>query len=497
MKKSLLYSCALLTLAFVGCDNNDEFLGIEQVNPQGPQLSGTVISSQLASAVAGSSLNLANYASLDAEGVPMSYDNVPVLTYTVDQPIPENAEVYFVMQMASSSDFSNMVELDAVTLEGQQVGISCKAWDDAFRAMFGKAPFAKENYIRFEGYMVNDGEIIRLGGQDYYYGQTHLSVTPIDLNIKIEDAYYLIGTIDGWSLIGGVKFEHSDASPYDDPVFSISFEVTLDDVSNGGFYWKIVPQSVVDKYNQTQQEDWSTLFGPAKDGDTAMSGLLVNDAAGAGLITTAGQYLFKINMLDQSYDITNAIPSLWTPGGGNGWGFGSGELTTNDFISYGGFTILDGDFKLTDRAAWGGLEWSKGAEEGTIELGAPGNIPGPATKGVYWLNVNLGSLTYSYYIINNIGIIGGFPSNNWSSDYVQLSNSTANPLVYTGQITFPGGDVEWKFRANQNWDDVSLGGPLDNLNWHNGPNMASPGAGTYTVTLDLSKVPYTATFTAN
>ncbi len=50
---------------------------------------------------------------------------------------------------------------------------------------------------------------------------------------------------------------------------------------------------------------------------------------------------------------------------------------------------------------------------------------------------------------------------------------------------------EYKFRCDNDWA-INLGGSLDNLTF-GGDNLNFTEAGTYTVTLDLSKVPYSAT----
>ena len=55
-------------------------------------------------------------------------------------------------------------------------------------------------------------------------------------------------------------------------------------------------------------------------------------------------------------------------------------------------------------------------------------------------------------------------------------------------ITLNEGD-EYKFRCNNDWA-INLGG-VDEYNLvPNGANLKAPAAGTYTITLDLSVVPY-------
>ena len=58
-------------------------------------------------------------------------------------------------------------------------------------------------------------------------------------------------------------------------------------------------------------------------------------------------------------------------------------------------------------------------------------------------------------------------------------------LIWKGTIEFKGG--EFKFRCNDDWD-VNLGGDMQNLT-PGGANIASPGEGTYEVTLNLSQAP--------
>ncbi|MDE5651322.1 MAG: hypothetical protein K2I35_10075 [Duncaniella sp.] len=52
---------------------------------------------------------------------------------------------------------------------------------------------------------------------------------------------------------------------------------------------------------------------------------------------------------------------------------------------------------------------------------------------------------------------------------------------------------QFKFRANDGWD-INLGGSISDLQ-QNGENISFTDEGTYVVTLDLSAIPYTATFT--
>ena len=131
-----------------------------------------------------------------------------------------------------------------------------------------------------------------------------------------------------------------------------------------------------------------------------------------------------------------------------------------------------------------------GDEAGTIKLGA-GDIAGPA-DGLYWMNVNISNLTFTTKAIESIGVIGGFPDNDWASDFVELK-PTDDILVWAADITFADASTVWKFRTNGAWEAPNLGGEFDNLT-NDGANLKAPGVGTYTMTLDLRTVPYKVTF---
>ena len=90
------------------------------------------------------------------------------------------------------------------------------------------------------------------------------------------------------------------------------------------------------------------------------------------------------------------------------------------------------------------------------------------------------------YLAETLGVIGDATPGAW--DNSTALTPSADFLVWTGDVEFKAGG-EWKLRANNAWD-VNLGGDMNNLS-KDGSNIATPGEGVYTVTLDLSKLPYT------
>lgn len=473
MKKTIIYCTALLAMGLASCDVKSD-LGIMQTNPQDTPMNADGVTVSLVAPVADGVVNLENN-----KGAV-----IPVMSYSVDETFPAGATMEFDMEIAKDDSFANPISLQLVPIEGQTntYGIETSAWDEAFRNLLGKSPEAKANNVRIAAYINQGMQHIRVGGDDTWFGVKALTVTPVDLHISVESAYYLVGSINNWDLSTAVKFEHSDKSQYDDPVFTLALDIPAN-FETDGYWWKIVPESAF------VAQDWNGLFGTRTNGDNATEGVLYENGE-AGCLKVAGQYLFTINMLDCTYSVTQAIPMLYTPGGGNGWKFETGWLNTWDFANYFGFVHLNGDFKVTDRPEWGGFEWGAGEEAGTLKLGG-GNISG-MENGLYWMNVNIGTLTYTTKAIESISVIGGFPDNNWVSDFVEL-NPTDDILVWTADINFADANIEWKFRTNGGWEAPNLGNAFDKLE-NDGGNLKAPGVGSYTLTLDLRTIPYKCSF---
>jgi len=113
--------------------------------------------------------------------------------------------------------------------------------------------------------------------------------------------------------------------------------------------------------------------------------------------------------------------------------------------------------------------------------------------GYYLVNVNLATMTWSITPYT-WAIIGDATVKGWDGDTPMTYNPTTN--LWTVTTTLKAG--AFKFRANGNWD-VSLGNtkPAGSyLTAKDGGDITSPGAGTYTVSLNLSD-PSKPTYTAS
>ncbi|MGM9863299.1 MAG: SusF/SusE family outer membrane protein [Lepagella sp.] len=451
MKKIGLYMLGLLTaFGLAACDDSSD-LGIQQQNPQEAIMEANGLTVAWQSPIQGNTLSLPAYKD----------QAIPVISTVETKDLPAGATIDYEMQIASNADFS-----DAQTVAVENGAVLESDWDNAFKAIYHKDPAARVNYIRFAAYVIDGSQVSRLGGDDFWYGAKQLTVTPIDLQLPVEGTYYLYA--------GGeyIKMNHSAQHQYDDPNFSLIVEVSAAQ-AQAGYKWQIA------------NEGYSKVYGVSETGDPAdFSGNLVLDGA-QGVINAAGTYKIEVNMLDLTYHISYAFQTLNTPGPANGWSFDNNMLlTTNDYITYFGYVYIQQEFKLA-AGSWD-VNWGMGGTEGTLGAGGA-NIKVPS-DGLYYVVANLNELTYSLTKIETIGLIGGF--NGWGGQ-VNLTPS-ADYKTWTGDVTFTE-ETEWKFRMNDNWD-YNLGGAIDNL-VGGGDNLKS-AAGSYTVTLDLGKLPYSCTLTS-
>ena len=440
----------LTAFGLAACDDSSD-LGIQQQNPQEAIMEANGLTVAWQSPIQGNTLSLPAYKD----------QAIPVISTVETKDLPAGATIDYEMQIASNADFS-----DAQTVAVENGAVLESDWDNAFKAIYHKDPAARVNYIRFAAYVIDGSQVSRLGGDDFWYGAKQLTVTPIDLQLPVEGTYYLYA--------GGeyIKMNHSAQHQYDDPNFSLIVEVSAAQ-AQAGYKWQIA------------NEGYSKVYGVSETGDPAdFSGNLVLDGA-QGVINVAGTYKIEVNMLDLTYHISYAFQTLNTPGPANGWSFDNNMLlTTNDYITYFGYVYIQQEFKLA-AGSWE-VNWGMGGTEGTLGVGGA-NIKVPS-DGLYYVVANLNELTYSLTKIETIGLIGGF--NGWGGQ-ANLTPS-ADYKTWTGDVTFTE-ETEWKFRMNDNWY-YNLGGAIDNL-VGGGDNLKS-AAGSYTVTLDLGKLPYSCTLTS-
>lgn len=499
--KSLKYLSSLLVgLAFAACSQYEEPTPIVAVHEPQQGLNADGVSVTIDPSLYDA--EAATFIPADLEGYIRIGYPVKIADITIDPATynPSYSNFSATMELSGASDFAK-IETISTKIVDNVITVSAEDLSNAFQSVIGKNPATRKVYGRFaitasQGTGSNtEVANVRLGGNDFYYGPIEFEVTPVDLGIVIEEAYYLVGTANGWSGAAAdlIKFSHSDKSAYDDPVFTLTFDVDAETAA-AGWWWKIIPQSAIDE--ATDSFNWDAAYGVATDGDTAAEGVLVNEGAQAGKWDQQGTFQLTINMLDQTYEFKLAYPYLYTPGGGNGWSQTASMLIpTWDYAIYQGFTIADGEFKFSTQPNWGGISYGLGTApdaNGVGELSADGGAGNIAVSeaGLNFVYADIVNMTYKTPVkIETIGVIGAATPAGWDAQ-TNLTPSD-DMLTWTGTVAMTAG--EYKFRCNDNWD-IALGVDINDLSMQGGAeNLVCDEAGTYEITLYLGSLPYHAT----
>lgn len=387
---------------------------------------------------------------------------------TATPELAEGASVTFKLEASASDEFVTSVELPSTSINNTAT-ITAVDLDEAVKSLYGKAPNAREIYIRATYYIV-DGTTSSQMPTPVVLGP--VTVTPVSPVIETE--YYLIGNATGWNIedLEAYKFSHSGNDVYEDPIFSIL-------VNNLQGYFKIVPKS------SKEAASWDGLLGNTEDGNTALEGELVMDG-NAMRVEEPGWVKVTLNMMEGTYtiDIIGEMNlTLYVPGGHQGWNPETAPMlySQNFDFTYDGYVYFDGEheFKFTSSPSWNPPDYGDGGEEGVLAEGG-GNLK-VTEEGHYRINVDLSGSPYTYSVVKTEwGLIGDATPGGWDS-----STSMAYDVetgLWTVTATLEAKD--FKFRANDGWD-INVGGDLNNLTY-GGDNITVSEAGTYLITLDLS-----------
>lgn len=494
MKKLSIFLLGALAFAATSCEDGPSVPPI-QTNPQGPvyEVDGVTVEQP-----SESSFELKEYA--DAG------QNIPVANLAVSS-IPAGHTLKVVTFISKDESFSISKEVPC-TVKDNTVYITPDDFQNAYVTTISKSPAAKEIYLRYALYAVKDKQEYRMGNENSYLGPLKFNVTPYPSDLVIENNYYLVGTVCNWSVPDALKFEHSDESPYDDPIFTLVVDIT-EDQANAGWWWKILPESTY-KTGGWVDAPYSS-YGPEENGSEDLSGMLFASGlnedgsykdSNAGMVTEYGTFLITIDMIEGTYNIQLAVPELYVQGDAAGWNWDSPlvtSLVTEDYIDYYGVAKCStGGYKFTSDKDWSatfnlgmgeqGTPAAGWSIAGTLANGSPSNIF-PAETGLYWHHVNLPGLTFESMYVSTLGLIGDATPGGWDASTPLTPSDDC--MVWEGDVEF-GATGSFKIRANDAWD-FNLGGDMDNLYWNNADNIPTPGAGKKHVVLDLSSHPFTIT----
>ena len=331
----------------------------------------------------------------------------------------------------------------------------------ALESAFGKRPTARTFDAHVYVNAVKEGQAVLIDA-----GNINLVMTPkapfIDTN------YYLVGNMTDWKLDTNLKFAHSDADVYEDPVFTIMFTTTEDDQC-----WKIIPQGNVDTGNIWAVENAPKgVVGIETDGAYAMSGTLLTttskgEKAGAGKIAKAGIYQMTINMMDYTYTIKQIAPEYYLVGKLQGW---SDKLEDKTCLMYAESAMVqsyttqwndDANLKIwlgSDFGVWDSAYGTAKNDDNSVEgkIGGSGSIVCPEPGAFYTFKVDFSTMTYKWTKLEDqnptayehVGLIG--VGNDWKKDVDMKEVTPHNWFIET---TLPAG--EFKIRANHEWNDAA------------------------------------------
>lgn len=471
MKKIMFLGGLLLSaMTFVGCSDDFTDWASPQTNPQEDAIE---LPGYTASAVT---------TSIDLSTV--TGDSVQVLTLS-DATLPEGAVVSNTrVELLPDGDETATAVTLAVDNEGRVGKADLQATIEGF---YGKRPEART----LVGHVYSN---VMINGQAFLVDAQTINVVATPEAPYIASAYYLVGDMCGWDAASAIKFTHSDADVYDDPVFSVVFTTPKADC-----YWKIVPQGNIDS-GDLWHEGTDGVVGVAVDGDPSLAGSLVTTAPKAGKIEKQGFYKLTINMIDYTYTIEEMAATYYLVG--DFGGAASWDISNFNYALYPQTTTTQsyttkwtgsGSFKFfTEANNW---DSAYGAELGTTAGAVSGKLASNANNGAdnisvpevgayYTFTVDMSAMTYTWtkcdeskvIDYNKIGLIG--VNGDWSDNSdVFLTQVTSHNWYVEVDVT---SDCEVKFRVDGNWNV---------MNWGADVNIADQSYGTGTKGGDNVKLP--------
>ncbi len=365
----------------------------------------------------------------------------------------------------------------ATTVNTSLKGLSSKSdIQSLIESVYGKNPVARTFDAQVYVNALKDGEAVLINAGKIVYTVT--TVTP-----DIAQAYYLIGGPNDWAssaINRTLKFSHSDINVYDDPVFTITFQVA-DPTQDTWF--AIGDDKACDGI---ANNDWSQVFGTKSgDGNSGTEGQLDRRAnlsdGGSFKVPAGSKYIrVEINMMSYTYKVTaiNYAEYIYEVGNNNSWGNGLAMWGPNYDGKYYGAFYLDGEFKFKPNSDnWEG-DWEYNGD-GKLDANGQGNISAPAT-GFYFVTVDLGSMSYTLKPFTEMHVVGDAVGD-WNAGKTMTWNSADHTWVLNS-VTLSDGILKFK-DEDSSWAGVNLGGSLSQLK-QNGDNIAV-SAGTYKIVLHM------------
>lgn len=504
MKAYKLFSFAALALALTACD------GFELPNPpaqSNPNVDGVFANSDIA---------IAQPKQTELNLIQDNKDNVFATVAVIDELVnfPEGYTLDVTMDVCGNSSFDNYTTLGTVIADNQ-VTVNPDLLNGAIQKVITKNPEnALPVYTRFQAYAVRENTRMILGGYDHYFTFAEpFTVTPLNPSKVIEQSYYLVVTTNGkWASknpkdYACYKMNNTMAgvNAYDNPIFSVKFDVTAAQAA-AGTQWQVIPAS---SYA-------ANAFTGAIGGSAEAEGKLTEGAY--GVVATEGPRLLTVNVEVGSYSIVTALDNLFPLSGDT---YRKPELAlplyTDNYINYGGVSVLDGKWYLAGQAARQGLMYYQVADKTFIDskdgLTRSGDLTPVKDEGVdlsspvsgkhlYWIEVNQVMLTYKITAITSLSLVGSHNGWNQTNEVSESGNKPATALTPNADLSiWTATDVEldgmFKINANYDWNvdfggerEIDVTGEIPYNIVYKGANM-TVAKGKYDVTVNFNARPYT------
>ncbi len=516
MKKISFYlSIALAGLFSTACTDDYNDWAAPQSNPQERAIT---IAGLTASAAAESAIDLA------------AADTVKLLTIDYSA-LPAGAKADKLRIVASPEG----VDGEPVTIEALDAnGNFAKAdLQEVVTTFYGRRPTARTlNCHAYLAAMIN--------GQACYVdaGEFQVQITPVAP--QISNTYYIVGGTKDWAESAASKeqkFSHSDKDVYDDPVFTIVI-----DAGDGDTWFAIGDDEACDAI--TNEGNWSKLFGTtAGNGNSGAEGKLdrrsnLSDEGSFKVEAGAKKIKVTINMMDYTYKVeaVNIAENYYIVGGTLDWGE-SARTKAQKFSHSDKDVFEDPYFSIIIPANAGGETWfaigddeacdaiandnnwsllygntdgnGQNCATGTMArrsaLSDEGSFKWASSAAMIKVVINMLDLSFEISdVAPQYFMVGALPG--WSADGAKTAlfyPTSASQMTYTS-VFGEGNNLKiWNKNDLGNWDKA-YGSVVDNATDATGALVGSgagaisvPGAGIYTLSLDLVAMTYTWTLLDN
>ena len=527
MKKISLYMMALLSMLFVGCDEDfsTEFVPQTTIPESSFPASAVTVTPKV------TSINLVDLMAAETE------QPIVIGTINLSAELPQNTILKAEVEISDDASFSKSTTIEANSLaDSKDISVMPSTLADAYFDNITKNPAATTLYVRALLYTVTDGSsvaIIGTPGENYFASQS-VAFTPLN-KVQISPAYYIVGGPNDWAASAAaksIKFSHSDTDVYEDPIFTAIFDAAAE-----GDTWFAIGDD--EACAAIGNGDWSKLLGIVGGENKASEGQLdfrYNMGADNSFCVPAGPKKIKVtlNMLEYTFKVeaVSIADAYYLIGGPGDWNATSAMTmqfshSSKDVIEDPVFTYT---FESTGSEMWfafgdkdaidgvaGGV-WNKlygtkgdskdlkGSFDRRYNLDGDHSFCVDGTAKFYRFTINMAEMTYEITPLNfQQYIYEAGVNNGWGGTeqplYCADGNGTYTGFFYAKEDSWTDGKGAFKFRgAADNWDNGNYGtGTLnaDGLtgtlvdDGNSGNIMPQPGF--YRADVNLADMTYTLT----